>query len=82
MALAFVRRRLSFFVPHILFIRFLGAVIRRLIFKPAKELVRYVDSCAVADEHKSDGDTFWHGLVSFLGLSFESSRVETLHIAF
>lgn len=65
MALAFVRRRLSFFVPHILFIRFLGAVIRRLILKPSEEFVRYVDSCAVADEHEGYGETVWHGLVSF-----------------
>ena len=68
MALAFVRRRLSFFVPHILFIRFLGAVIRRLILKPSEEFVRYVNADSVTDEHKSDGDTFWHGLVSFLWL--------------
>ena len=52
-------------ISHILFIRFLGAVICRLIFKPGEEFVRYVDPYPVADEHESDGDTFWHGLVSF-----------------
>ncbi len=55
----------SFPIPHILFIWFLCAVIRRLIFKPGEEFVRYVDPYPVADEHESDGDAFWHGLVSF-----------------